>query len=205
MPYTKRNKRYTTKKIIVKPKVQWSLHRQTGACKIKGTKKPQSGWKNEYINTQWAGVQLTQCATDSQYIPGFVKKVKHMKVEIARSFTVDNEILHKSLIKMKAYIMYLPQGVMMSSEDDSTSGLPMTLVQHPEWILAEKTLNCNYKSDASTVSNQTLYCKLSKNLKSGDQLRCYIVAFYDPATVGTNDLSGYSIPCNLEWTFAMTQ
>ena len=183
MPYTKRNRKYTAKKIIVKPKVQWSLHRQTGSCKVIGPKKPTSGWKNEHIHTKWAGVQLTTCQTDSQYVPGFVKKVKHMKVEIARSFTVDNEVLHKGLIKMKAYIMYLPQGVAMSSDDDAYSGLPLTITQHPEWILAEKTLNCNYKSDASTVSNQTLYCKLSKNLKSGDMLKCYIVAFYDPDTV----------------------
>lgn len=205
MAYTKRNRKYTAKKIIVKPKVQWSLHRQTGTCHVRGPKKPTGGWINQNIVTHWTSLTLTQCTTDSAYIPGFVKKVKHLKVEIARSFTADNEVLHKGLIKMKAYIMYLPQGVEFSSNDDANSGLPLTIAQHPEWILAEKTLNCNYKSDASTVSNQSLYCKLSKNLKSGDMLKAFIVAFYDPNTVGTTDLSGYNIPCNLEWTFAMTQ
>ena len=103
----KKSKRYSAKKIIVKPKVQWSLHRQTNSLAVYGPVKPGSDWgvANNLYST-FATKSLVEATSDSQYIPGFVKKVKHLKVEISRSFTANNDTLHQSLVKMKAYVMY---------------------------------------------------------------------------------------------------
>ena len=196
------SRKYSSKRIVVKPKIPWSLARKSGSMEVHGPKKNGS-WPSNKLVTTYANTTLIQATTDGSYTAGPTRKVKHLRIEITRSFTVDNEKLHQALVKMKAYIVFLPQGVDFSTTNESGSHLSTTLVNHPEWILAEKTLNCNYKSDSSTVSNQTINCKLSKNLRSGDGLYLIVATTYNTNRCD-DDMSGHILPVNIEYQYAIT-
>ena len=203
MPYRKsRYTRKTAKRVYVKPKTNWTLARLTAAGQCNGPSKNSSGQYDGPRVCTYGVNELVRANADTNTMAGMTKKIKHMKVEISRSFVAANEVLHKSLIKMKAYLMYIPQGLSFTTKYDTTTGLALTLANHPEWVLAEKTLNCNYSNTAFTVSNQTLSCRLAKNLRSGDSLVCVIAAYFNTATLGSTDLSNHAIPYNLEYTWA---
>lgn len=202
MPYRPR-RTYATKKVVVKPKQLWTLRKNTVSDSVHGPKPPNGGYGCSMYCT-YKVKELVAAQADTVSVAGLTKKIKHLKLEISRSFIIDNELLHKGLIKMKAYLVYLPQGVTFSSAIDKNTGLSQTLTQHPEWILGEKMLNCNYKSDASTVSNCTMNMKLSKNLRSGDSIVCVIASTFDTAIIGTTDLSSHVMPFNLEWSYVQS-
>lgn len=202
MPYRKRNYRKFSKKIVVKPKVNWSLARRTDSGFVSAPRADEAGYNGRV--TTYSDKTLVSANTDTQEYVGMTKKIKHLKVEVTRSWLQGNDLLHQGLIKMKVYLMYLPQGVAWSGTNDTLTGIAQTLSQHPEWVLSEKTLNCNYKSDSSYVSNQSISCKLSKNLKSGDRIACIIATTYNKSVFGSTDMSGYAIPYNLEWSWAQT-
>lgn len=202
MPYKRR--RIYTKKVVVKPKVHWSLYKRADAGTISPpTKNSATGQFDAAYVTSYDSKALVSAAADSINAPGASKKIKHLKIEVTRSFTVDNDVLHKALTKMKAYVLYMPQGVAFSGQS-TTDQIAETILQHPEWIMAEKVLNCNYKSDQSTVSNCTINCKLSRNLKSGDQIILVIATMYNTVAIGSNNISTMTIPYNIEYSFAQT-
>ena len=202
MPYKRR--RLYTKKVVVKPKIHWSLFKRADAGTISPPKKNSATnqFDASYV-TSYDSKALVTSAADTINAPGASKKIKHLKVEVTRSFTVDNDTLHKALTKMKAYILYMPQGVAFSGQSQKDQ-LAETILQHPEWIMAEKVLNCNYKAEQSTVSNCTINCKLSRNLKSGDQIILVIATMYNTDTIGSTDISTMQIPYNIEYSFAQT-
>lgn len=202
MPYKRR--RLYTKKVVVKPKIHWSLFKRADAGTISPpTKNSATGSYDAAYVTSYDAKTLVSAAADSYNAPGASKKIKHLKVEVTRSFTVDNDVLHKALTKMKAYIIYLPQGVAFSGQSQKDQ-LAETLLQHPEWIMAEKVLNCNYKAEQSTVSNCTINCKLSRNLKSGDNIVLVIATMYNTVTIGSSNISTMNIPYNIEYSFAQS-
>ena len=201
----KYSRKFSTRKVVVKPKVIWTLAKRTDSDAVYGPKKNEATGKWDLPRmTTFSVKSLIKANTDTVFQPGLTKKIKHLKIEIARSFVNDNAILHKSLIKMKCYVLYMPQGVSFSTAIDSLTGLSETIANHPEWVIAEKVLNCNFKSDASTVTNAMINCKLSRNLKSGDQICLVTATTYDTSAIGDNDISTMSIPYNIEWNYAQS-
>ncbi len=66
-------------------------------------------------------------------------------------------------------IMYLPQGYQASAE---------TPTQHPEWIMAWRTVDVGYTSGSSTVApNFQMSSRLTRNLNSGDRIVLYNSVF----------------------------
>lgn len=193
----------SAKKVILKPKVTWTLARRTGAGTISAPSPTASGYSSGRVTT-YDTHDLVIATTDTKDYVGMTKKIKHLRCEVARSWLENNDTIHKSLIKMKVYLLYMPQGVGFVDTYDGLTGVAQTLAQHPEWVLSEKTLNCNFKSDSHTVTNQTISCKLSKNLKSGDRIVAVIGTTYNTTLLGSTDMSSHRIPYNLEWTWAQT-
>lgn len=200
MPYKPR-RASAVKKVVVKPKVSWTLQKKTDYGVVTGPSKS-NFWTNGNTTT-YTTKDLIQAEADNGFVPGMTKKIKHLNIEVSRTFTNPNSELFKYLTKMKCYIMYLPQGVPFNGTYDQHSGVAETIAHHPEWIIAEKILNCNYHSDSSYVSNITVKCKLSRNLKSGDKIVCVLATSYTTAGL-TTGLETYGIPFSLEWNYAQS-
>lgn len=204
MPY-KPKRNYSTKKIIVKPKVNWSLKNyQTITSVSPPTKEANKSWPSNKLACSYSVEQLVGAQIDGSGVTpiGMNLKVKHLKCEITRSFFFEDIDMYKALIKMKAYIVYLPEGVVFSKTVNTETGMSQTLSQHPEWILGEKMLNINYKSDSQYVSSTTVKMKLNKNLRSGDNICVVLATTFDTEQLGDKDWSAYKIPVNLEWSYA---
>ena len=204
MPY-KRSKYYSTKKVVVKPKVHWALSRNTAALTLDmpAANAQSTGFAHETMY-QYKTQTLCDANADNIYQPGLTKKVKHIKVDITK---IKHNIadLDKHLCKLKAYIVYMPQGVNFETKDQANQlmNLAQTLVHHPEWIMAEKNINPN-GTDASTGNlTNTLSCKLSRNLKSGDRVILVIAGYF--TGLSQYDYSAHKadkVNFNLEWSYA---
>lgn len=206
MAYKKNQyRRYNTKKIVVKPKQIWTLGRGTGAGKVLGIKKPSgtTGWESERV-TNYSTISLVKAADDTINLSAPVIKIKHLKCEVTRSYQDTDSDMVRTIAKMKAYLLYLPQGVEFSQKN-VTCGISETIANHPEWVLAEKTLNVNYTSPTWNNTTAKVTSKLAKNLRSGDQIILVVGTTYYSALVGDKDFTGKYIPYNCEWTFAQTR
>ena len=73
------------------------------------------------------------------------------------------------------YIMYLPEGIAISSPPNT-----QTLIQnHPEWIMGWKTIDFDTISigggDSAAVTKISLTSRLKRNLNSGDKVICVVL------------------------------
>lgn len=204
MPYKKNystKRRYSSKKYIVKPKRIWSVYRQHGKGNMFAP--IQSDFPAGYdFLTKYEVKDIIQNLRDDVNIPQAVRTIKHLKVELARSYTGCGETMRQACMKMKAYLLYLPQGVTFNSTMNKETMLAETLSSHPEWVLSEKSINSMFNTNTYSTTNHTINCKLSKNLRSGDRIALVIAASFDPNILGSTDNSKTPINFNYEYTYA---
>lgn len=197
MPYIA-PRTYYSKKVVVKPKVHWSLYKRLGECTVTN---PTTGG----IQMAYGQFTLVSANTDTNYQPGITKKIKHLKVEVTRPRAKDFEKVAPTVMKSKIYLLYLPQGVTFSTtkgEQTVSAYLSETIINHPEWIMAERNLSTKMLNDSNQLAvTQTINCKLSRNLRSGDQIVAIIANLYD-----TNGFNGsptaVALNYKIEYSFA---
>ena len=203
MPYRK-PKYYSTKKVVVKPKVHWALCRMNKTLNLGMPANDKVNWESSPDSYCYATQSLCEASSDSTYQPGLTKKIKHLKVDITKIKHLNSEI-DKHMAKLKAYIVYLPQGVNFTpkASNGHYSDLAETLTSHPEWIMAEKNINPNGTDSSTGNLTHSINCKLTRNLKSGDKVLLVLVGYF-------HTLSGFEcatyhatqLHFNLEWSFA---
>lgn len=203
MPF-KKSKYYSSKRIVVKPKVHWALYKNMQELFVK---MPQKNTSNVFpVNTMYTYTTQDLCnaGADSNYQPGLTKKVKHIKIDITRAECPSSVAVSPHFTKLKAYIVFLPQGVNFDTtgEGDSHSLLSKTLVQHPEWIMAERNIDVNVNNDVKNTVTSTISCKLSRNLKSGDKIILVLAGLFINMTKADVVYSEHKMPYIIEWSHA---
>lgn len=104
---------------------------------------------------QFGSYQLLSKNTSDNTTPTpSVIKVKNFRVSVDTSTAYSTNYVQY----LNAYIIFIPEGVSISKE---------TPTQHPEWILAWKSLNEITNTNAQSI---TLSSRLARNLNSGDAI-----------------------------------
>lgn len=205
MPYRK-SKYYSTKKVVVKPKVHWALTRNTANLEL--PMPPANAQHTAFINPicySYTTQEISSANADTNYQPGLTKKVKHIKVDITKQYFDSATQMKDHLSKLKVYLIYLPQGVSFNSTGDGNQPqlLASTLTHHPEWVMAERVLDANGSDSGKFVANTTLNCRLSRNLKSGDRVVLVISALWkNMNSLDYTSHGGKHMHFNCEWSYA---
>lgn len=160
---------YYRRSRTAKPKRKWASHIKT--------------WSGNSITTNPATVELVENSTMNAPTPTIIK-TGNFKVSLDMYATYN--VAQTVNLGCNAYILFVPQGV-------SVSGTLIT--NHPEWILAAKSIGSTYATDTTKVSLETLNMssRMKRNLNSGDKVVLYLQMIGDvvPNGIMVNGLVRY--------------
>lgn len=207
MPYIRRY-RYGTK---AAGKQKYSVFRRQGICNVHTCQNGQAGWTQGQIpataagqpipNDCWRGssqVLIENLASGNTFVPPILR-VSHLSCSISIPPIALNAIAH--IISFRFFMVYIPEGYNTFYSWPAVANSPTTynvlgtLADHPEWILAEKTMS-PLTNGGTTVSLGT---RLKRNLNSGDKICLMIVANYSQ---GLGLLNVNELTMILNWRYA---
>lgn len=207
MPYIKRY-RYGTK---AAGRQKYSVFRKQGVCAVPTCQNGQNGWVQGQIpataagvpipNDSWRGSTQTlieNLATTNTFVPPILR-VSHLSCNISIQPIPAAAISH--IISFRFFLIYIPEGYTTFFSWPNVANSPTTynvlgtLSDHPEWILAEKTMT-PHTNGGTTVSLGT---RLKRNLNSGDKICLMIVANYSQGLAIFNQAE---LPMILNWRYA---
>lgn len=96
---------------------------------------------------------------------------------------------------IRAYLVRVPEGVNIEVDwDDQTNKMTGLLIQHPEWIIDQRSLPIYAESSLDTI----LSSHKDIILNSGDKIRCLIVSHWGRGGVQMDDITHpFSISASL--------
>lgn len=185
MPYIRRY-RYGTR---AAGRQKYSVFRKQGLSAVLTVQQNQQGWSAGQLpavngvaveNDCWRAsstLLIENLASGNTYVPP-VLRISHLSCNI--SFEALPVAAIPNIVNMRFYLVYLPEGYNpyftwpAVANSPTTYNVLGTLTDHPEWILAERTLS-PLTNGGTTV---TLSSRLKRNLNSGDKISLITVVNY---------------------------